>query len=85
VVRGRARTAALGDQVQVLLLRIVWRDERCEERRDDEASDEDAADDRARIPDQPLPGLTPEATRRLELDLAGLELDYGDGITTPCS
>jgi len=72
----RTRAAALGDQAQVLRTGVVRRDPRREQRRGDEARYEDRADDRPGIPDQPLPRLAPEPARRLELDLAGLELDY---------
>src|SRR5207253_6746208 len=77
VLRRRAGAAALHDQEQVLVLRPVRREHRGEHRRRDEAEHEERADDRARVPDQPAPSLAPEAARRLELDLACLELDNG--------
>src|SRR6266496_15558 len=70
----RAHWLAGIEQVEILLLRAVRRDQRREDRARHEDRDEEGAEDRARVADEPVPGLTPQSGGSLDLNLSCFEL-----------
>ena len=77
MLRRRAGTAPVDDQVQILGARIVRREQRRKERHQDEARNEDETDDRTGVVAQPPEGVRPETALALERQLP--RLDLGDG------
>jgi hypothetical protein len=76
VLARRPRATAVRDREQVGLERVVRREPRGEHRRGEEDQHEGEADDRARVADESVERLVPQAARRVELDLSGF--GFGD-------
>ena len=76
MARGRAGTATLAQQLEMLVPRAVGSEKRREDGDDDERDEDDESDDRSRVTAQAIPRVAPEAAgRRLDRNFTGFELD----------